>query len=65
MPFRADSLGPTMHVLDGVHIVATWRIRMNGTCARRCGLMSNDFDHSVHSLLLHKNNEQNGAFTAV
>jgi len=30
---------------DGVHIGATWRIRLNGAVRRRCGLMSNYFDH--------------------
>jgi len=29
----------------GVHIGATWRIRLNRPCARRCGFISNYFDH--------------------
>ena len=28
-----------------VRIGATWRIRLNDPCARRCGIMSNYFDH--------------------
>jgi len=42
--------------VDGVHIGAAWRMRLNRRCAaRRCGLMSNYFDHllfsSYHCLL--------------
>ena len=29
----------------GVHIDATWRLRLNRRVRRRCGLMSNYFDH--------------------
>jgi len=28
-----DSVGPRKHVLDGMHIGATWRMRLNRPCA--------------------------------
>jgi len=34
MPFGMWTwMGPRKHVLDGVHIGATWRIRLNCQCA--------------------------------
>jgi len=34
MPFRIwIRVGPRKHVVDGVHIGATWRIRLNRPCA--------------------------------
>jgi len=35
-------------VLDGVHIGATWRIRLNHPCVQPCSLMSNYFDHLLN-----------------
>jgi len=32
----------------GVHIGATWRIRLNRSCMGRCGLMSNYFDYLLY-----------------
>jgi len=36
----------------GVHIGATWRIRLNRPCARRCGLTSDYFDRLLLSIPL-------------
>jgi len=42
-----DSCAPNYnHVSDGVHIVASWRIRLNDP-RRRCGPVSHYFDHLV------------------
>jgi len=46
MPFGLwTRVGPRKHVLDGVHIVATWRIRLNRPCAV---FLSNYFDHTCY-----------------
>jgi len=50
MPFgMLSGVGPRKHVLDGVHIGETWRIRLN---RQRCGFMSNYSDHLL--LYLHE-----------
>jgi len=36
-------VGPRKHVLDGVHVVATWRIRLNHV--RAAAFLSNDCDY--------------------
>jgi len=38
-------VGPRKHALDGVHIGATWRIRLHRLCAAAMGPFSNYFDH--------------------
>jgi len=46
MPFRMLSpVGPENHVLDGVRIRATWRIRVNRPRAAEVRPLSNYFDH--------------------
>ena len=39
MPFgKLSGVGPGNHVLDGGHIGATWRMRLNRACAAAMGL---------------------------
>jgi len=47
-PTQSDYAGDrtgTVRMLMGVHIGATWQMRLNHPYAARCGLMSNYFDH--------------------
>jgi len=37
-------------VLDRVHTGATWQIRLNRPVLRRCGFMSNYFDHLLYKI---------------
>jgi len=51
MPFGMWTwMGPTKHVLHGVHIGATWRIRLNRS--RAAAMRSNYFDHLLSLLFL-------------
>jgi len=46
MPFGIPTrLGPKKHVLDGIHIGATWRILLNRPCAAAIRPCINYFDH--------------------
>jgi len=46
MPFGIwTSVSPRMHILDGVHSDATWRIPLNHPCVAAFGLLSNYFNY--------------------
>ena len=59
MQFRLLSrVGPENHVLDGMRISATWRIRVNRPCAAEVRPLSNYFDHLLKFSLKWRKREE-------